>query len=79
MHAGQVIALKIIVNVGLPIAFHVVRPTLKEFHPGEIETLHLFGKLPQALRQRLGIRVEVDENEVKPLRRTYRCECEIAG
>src|SRR5580692_501331 len=76
MHAGQVIALKIIVNVSLPVAFHVVRAALEELHSGKIEAFYLLWKYAQAHCQGLGIGIQVYENQVEPLLNAYRCQGE---
>src|SRR5580704_4156659 len=76
MHAGQVIAFKIIVHVSLPVAFHFIRPALEEFHSGKIEAFYLLWKYAQTLHQRLGVGIQVDENQVEPLLNPHRCQRE---
>src|ERR1700690_2337076 len=77
MHAGQVIALKIIVNVGLPVTFHLISSPLEQLHAGKIETLQLLWEYVQTLQQWLGIRIAVDEDQVEPLLGAHRRQREV--
>src|SRR5579862_4579670 len=66
MHAGQVISLKVIVDVGFPIALHVVDAALEQLHLAERKFLGLHRKRSQTRPQRWGMRIKIHKHEIEP-------------
>ena len=79
MHAGQVVTLEIVINISLPVALHVVSATLKQLHPGKTKTFGLRGKLSQALDQRLGSGIKIDEDQIEPFFGSHRSQRKLFG
>jgi len=79
MHAGQVISLKIVVDVGFPIALHVVATTFEELHRGEVEFLGLHFHAAEGLVEGLSIRIQIDENQIEPFLNSDRGEGKLVG
>src|SRR5437588_8670279 len=77
MHAGQVIALKIIVNVGLPVAFHLVNAALVKLHFLKGEMRHLLRQLSEKVEERRGLGIEVYEDKTGKLFHAQRSQAEI--
>src|SRR6267154_73789 len=65
VHARDVVALKIIVNVGLPVALHLVGAPVGKFHSAEIELFGLAGQFSQGLVQRRRFSIQIDEDEIE--------------
>src|SRR5437762_11616075 len=66
MRYGNVVALEIIVDVNLPVAVDDVIAALREVQALELEAVGLLGDLPQVGGKRLGLKIEIDENELAP-------------
>ena len=66
MHARQVIALEIVIHVRLPVTLHHVVTTLTESQLLQTKTLRLRRQFAQRRQQRLGCRVEIHENPIRP-------------
>src|SRR5438094_1531047 len=66
MRYGNVVALEIIVDVNLPVAVDDVLAGLREVQALELEAVGLLGDLPQVGGKRLGLKIEIDENELAP-------------
>ncbi len=79
VHGGQVIALEVIVDVGLPVAIHVVSAAFEELHVLEGESLGLLRKLSEALGQRPRLRIKIHKHEVEPFRTADGGEREVLG
>src|SRR5580658_9548327 len=79
MHAGQVIALKIIVHIGLPVALHVVSAALEQLHRGKGKLLRLPRQLAQTLAQGPRLRIKVHEHQVEPFLGMHRLQSEVCG
>jgi len=77
--ARQVVALQIIVDIGLPVAVHVVGAALGKLHAAKGELLGLDGQFAQTFAQRAGLGIEIDENEVGPFFDANRDEPEVFG
>ena len=77
--ARQVVSLEIVVDVGLPVAVHVVGAALGKLHAAEIELLGLGGQFAQRLAQRAGLGIEIDEDQVEPFFEANRDEAEVFG
>src|SRR5437879_7221324 len=79
MHAGQVVALEIIVDISFPVAFHVVSSTLEELHALKVELFSLLWQRFEALSQRTRVGVQGHENEVEPFFGAHRHESKVLG
>src|ERR1700687_3201780 len=79
MDARQVVSLKIVVDVGLPVAVHFVGAALGEPHAAEIELLRLGGQFAQRLAQRAGLGIKIDKDEVEPFFDANQKEAEVFG
>src|SRR5512133_1315137 len=79
VHGGQVIALEVIVDVGFPVAIHVVSAALEELHVLEGESLGLLRKLTEALGQRPSLRIKVHKYKVEPFLTADGDKCEVLG
>src|SRR6202030_1167534 len=64
--ARQVVALQIGVDIGLPVAVHIVGAALGKLHAAERELLGMGRQFAQRLAQRAGLGIDTDENEVEP-------------
>src|SRR5213082_541948 len=66
MRDGDVVALEIIVDVNLPVAVDDVIAALREVQALELEAVGLLRDLPQVGGKRLGLKIEIDKNELAP-------------
>jgi hypothetical protein len=74
-----VVTLEIIVDVGFPVAVHLVGTPLGKFHIAEIELLRLVGQFAEGLEQRGRFSVEVDENKIEPFLDADGNESKVGG
>jgi hypothetical protein len=77
MDARQMVALQVVINVCLPIALHVIRAALEEFHFREWEFVSLPGQLTQRLKQWCRPRIKIHEHEIEPFFGSYRCQRKV--
>ena len=63
---GDVVALEIIVDVDLPVAIDDVVAALDGLQAFELEAAGLFGNFAEIGRERLGVLIEIDEDELLP-------------
>src|SRR3954451_23680243 len=73
------VALEIVVHVGLPIALHLVSAALKKGHRLEPEVVGLLREFAEAFQQRLGVRVKIHEDQVRPLLCAYTLQGKLGG
>src|SRR5258708_6537220 len=66
MGDGYVIALEIVVYVNLPVAINDVVATFGKLQALKLETLCLLGNLTKICRERLGLQIEIHEDELFP-------------
>ena len=77
VNAGQVIALKIVVDVRFPVALHHVVAARVEAHIAEAKLLRLRRQFAEGDRKGLGMLVEIDENQPRPLLAADRPQSEL--
>src|SRR5208282_5775591 len=63
---GNVVALEIVVDVNLPVAVDHIVAALDGLQAFELEAAGLFGNLAEGDEKRLGVWIEVDEDELLP-------------
>src|SRR5580692_3488593 len=66
MRDGDVVALEIVIDVNLPIAIDDVVAALDGLQALELEAASLFGNFAEIGGERLGVGIEVDEDELFP-------------
>ena len=77
--ARHMVALEIIVDVGFPVAVHLVGAALEELHASEIELPGVRGQFAQRFAQRPGFGIEIDEDQVEPFLEANGSEAEFRG
>ncbi len=77
MHGRQVVALKIVVDIGFPVALHLIGAALKELHGAKWKTLGLWSEVADALVERTGIGIEIHEDQVEPFFAAHRHERKV--
>src|SRR6267142_3456786 len=66
MRDGNVIALEVVIYVNFPVAIDDVVAALRELQSLELEASRLLWNLPQVGGKRLGLGVEIHEDELAP-------------
>jgi hypothetical protein len=79
MHRRQMVALEIVVDVGFPVALHVVDTALEELHILKRKSLGLLYKFAKALRQWPGVQIQIHEYQVEPFFTAHRGERKVFG
>src|SRR5580700_2968755 len=67
MHARQVVSLKIVVDVNLPVALHVIFAASTQLHLSETVLSRLLRQFTQRVEQRQSVRIKIHKDLTLPL------------